>query len=376
MFKLIVCGLLMAIAASMHSMEKTEKNKSDVSAHKELISLIEDCAKIDSKITEADFINKLRQVLSHPLDINSKVQITEPNIVGIKEVNQWTLLRAAITHGFKKAIKILLNRGAQPAIGDDSGVTALHIAANFGENDLLKVLLQSGKNIGVRAYNGATLFHAAVTDNGLISTIKIIFDAYVENKGLRFARRALNFADDEKNTPLHYAIFNLVRIDIFKKSPEQRCESLKLIAQLLELGADPTLINHQGATPLHVAVWLGYDGIASTLLQYGAFVNARQKNGMTPLHVAMMVPKRSAIISLLLHAGANPSAVNEDQKTPLQIANMMDNQDAIATYNHWFSERNRQMRKVMPSSVRRQAIGLRLRLQNFLSRNPFVSLKK
>ncbi|KPL86812.1 ankyrin repeat domain-containing protein [Herpetosiphon geysericola] len=79
-------------------------------------------------------------------------------------------------------------------------------------------------------------------------------------------------------TPLHLAAWN---------------GELRLVKQLLELGADPNARDLYGATPLHAMVrWVTRPDIISTLLEHGAEINAVDAANQTPLHLAASCIRR------------------------------------------------------------------------------------
>jgi uncharacterized membrane protein YfcA len=84
-------------------------------------------------------------------------------------------------------------------------------------------------------------------------------------------------------------------------------------------GADSTVRNAAGDTPLHRAVEKGMRALSESLLARGAQVNARSKNGETPLHLAALDADPS-VAELLLDAGADPLARNHDGESVLMWA--------------------------------------------------------
>jgi len=111
-------------------------------------------------------------------------------------------------------------------------------------------------------------------------------------------------------------------------SPLQRAADQPLIIeQLLKHGANPNLVDDNGATALHAAVGSPetttsdrYDVLVA-LLKAGADPNARNKRGETPLHDAATIPRQTSTpVRLLLDAGADPAARDELGNLPLHYA--------------------------------------------------------
>ncbi|XP_035231051.1 ankyrin-3-like isoform X1 [Stegodyphus dumicola] len=106
---------------------------------------------------------------------------------------------------------------------------------------------------------------------------------------------------------LHYAAY--------QNDPE-------LLHLLLELGADPNVMDEVGFTPLHICAEKGYTDLILMLIQYGARVRFTELNpndkayGNPPRATAADEPLRLALrngehdtANLLLEHGANPSAL-------------------------------------------------------------------
>jgi hypothetical protein len=75
-----------------------------------------------------------------------------------------------------------------------------------------------------------------------------------------------------KAAPLHYLIY-------LNPKPE-------MVSFLLEKGADPTIADQVGDTPLHSAMLYGHYEIAHLLLEHDAQVNTPNHSGQTPFYFA------------------------------------------------------------------------------------------
>ena len=87
-----------------------------------------------------------------------------------------------------------------------------------------------------------------------------------------------------------------------------------IVEALLSLGADPTIADYEGVSPLHQAAWQGVAGMVRLLLnQKGVDPDSTDSFDFTPLHFA----STEGVVRELLAKGANPSAVNRFGDTPL-----------------------------------------------------------
>lgn len=114
----------------------------------------------------------------------------------------------------------------------------------------------------------------------------------------------LTIADLDGYTPLHAAVMS-------------RSESA--VEALLAAGADPTSTTSHGAPPLLLAVRGGLHGIARQLLDRRAPVDEQDAFGCTPLHDAAARDDRSMAL-LLLAGGASATARDRQGTTPLHRA--------------------------------------------------------
>ncbi len=106
---------------------------------------------------------------------------------------------------------------------------------------------------------------------------------------------------------------------------------LKIVEDLLALGAQVRARNRLGAEPLHYAAdgvpgsshWNPRDQAATIvcLIRAGAEPNCSDKRGVTPLHRAVRTRCGAAVRALLEH-GADPRQTNGNGSTPLTLATL------------------------------------------------------
>jgi len=149
-------------------------------------------------------------------------------------VRRSPLVFASMT-GDNDTVKLLLARGAEPSS------EALSEAVTFGHADVVRSLVNAGADVKLTESTGVNLLHWATITNRA-SVIPVLARAGVP----------LNAIDDNGFTPLMYA----ATVDV---------GDTQTLKALLESGADRTIRNDQGRTPLEQARHLKHTRIADAL---------------------------------------------------------------------------------------------------------------
>jgi ankyrin repeat protein len=110
-----------------------------------------------------------------------------------------------------------------------------------------------------------------------------------------------NYLDNTLSTPMHAALGCTMNLDL-------------LVTYLLDQGSN-LMLPEEGTTPLHVACSNGQTTIVELFLSRGIpdLPNLRDHDGCTPLHVAITATSstyRIVVVTLLLSHGANPYLTN------------------------------------------------------------------
>jgi len=103
-------------------------------------------------------------------------------------------------------------------------------------------------------------------------------------------------------------------------------EQKEIAEILLSCGANPNIVDLEGASPLHYSVANGFLDISQSLLRHGAFVNIKDYSKETPMFWAIRESKAEQV-ELLIKNGANVNAKNDDGETPLDLAQEFDEDD-------------------------------------------------
>ena len=132
----------------------------------------------------------------------------------------------AVENGDKKNVFITLINGADIESKNEEGNAAFHVAAIKGFDDILEILLQHGQDIDMKGGNDLTAISFAAA-SGKLSTVKFLGD-----KGA-----LLDLQDGDGDT----ALTNAAAGNDGSGNPE-------VVAELLKLGADPTIQPKRGLT--------------------------------------------------------------------------------------------------------------------------------
>ncbi|CAB0042966.1 unnamed protein product [Trichogramma brassicae] len=214
----------------------------------------------------------------------------------------------ACQSGCQKIVKRFLKHKQDPNLRVHStGDSALHLAAFRGDQKLVKLLLKNGADPNLANLNGETPLH-------------VICDRYEDYELARLFFRCsckmkqtvqINAPDTLGNTPFHLAVVNRHR---------------KIANWLMRKGADPSLANAEGLTPLHLCCKRKGDiDMMKMLLAVSAEeqrpvqIDARNHKGDTPLQYALAQGSSRPIIRELLKNRADPNVVNLEGWTPLHI---------------------------------------------------------
>jgi ankyrin repeat protein len=176
----------------------------------------------------------LMAVAGSPFDKEAKMLsylVKQGAKVNAANIDGNTPLHEAAGAGNVKAVKLLLDRGADPKAADKSArLTPLHNAAFVGNVEAMKLLLEKGADI------------KAVDTSG--------------------------------NTPLHIA------------AGTGKVEAMKL---LLDRGADIKAVDKRGNTPLHMAAAVGKVEALGILVEHGGRLGTKNNDGKTPIDVLKQI---------------------------------------------------------------------------------------
>ncbi|KAK6540515.1 hypothetical protein TWF694_009306 [Orbilia ellipsospora] len=166
----------------------------------------------------------------------------------------------------------ILLRACQRRSWEQTGCEAL-------DRPLVEVLVDRGADIHAQTNNGRTILHILTESYTRSDPITLKF-------ALERAPGLINVADNDGNTPLHFAVG---RSDFYHNN------AIEAVMALLSVGADPRTPNKKGETVLHMLAGKGWTldengdlnlakrELFETILNKGVDVNARDNRGETAL---------------------------------------------------------------------------------------------
>ena len=242
--------------------------------------------------------------------------------IELKEQSGHTALFVATANNHTKMMSFLLDRGANIEFVDPAGTSCLLLASSSMLFDAVNILIKRGANVNaVKALPNALMY--AINqgrpdkERDSLKMMKILIDAGIN----------INYQNAQGVSPLMTAC----GWGVVPKSPARA----KL---LLDKGANVNLADNQGQTALMFAAFRGYLDIAKMLLDKGADVNAKNSVGRTALMIASTATNDlqgtngdfNKMVKLLLDRGADVNIQDKDKNNALSLATRYKRTETIA----------------------------------------------
>jgi ankyrin repeat protein len=222
-------------------------------------------------------------------------------------------LLLAAAQGHKSMVELLLAKGANPNVKDQTMTTALHEAAAKGFVTVIEVLLANKAELEGRNNFGETPLHRAV-NAGQTAVVEMLLKHGADAS----ARR------DSGDTPLHLAaargdvrtinvlLKNNANVNVKNRSgvpPVGEAIAsghVEAVQMLLENGATTDFVL-SGGSPVHGAVGRNSTELVQLLLKHKEASDLPNVRGLTPLQSVVIDQRKPELIPLLVNAGANPN---------------------------------------------------------------------
>lgn len=235
-----------------------------------------------------------------------------------------TLVHLAVQKKDLDLIDYLHQKGCDLGLPNRKGMTPLHLAIKNGCIPIFEFLFS---RIEITHDLGALLLHYALTQSCLEAVLKLIENGVelngnaVDHKGRSLLYLSLK---NKQSGMTKFLLENWINVadEIDQNSLFLTVKNgdLDLVAWLINKGCSFDFQNHEGLSPLHIALAKGaqsiYLEIALMLIQQGCNLEIRDGLGLTPLDYAKKLLKwnpKSTFWHVLILNGAQHTPLDEDE---------------------------------------------------------------
>ncbi|XP_065668333.1 serine/threonine-protein phosphatase 6 regulatory ankyrin repeat subunit C isoform X7 [Hydra vulgaris] len=218
----------------------------------------------------------------------------------------WSALLVACYYGHPSIVRILLENEARVDYFDENGKAALHLACEHGHILCVEMLMEKKAFVDAKTKIGETPVSLAAA-NGHSQLVEMLVKKY---------HASYNIQSLTKRSALHMASEN---------------GHLHSCRTLIQLGADPMMIDMNQAAPIHLAAENNHSDIVKMFLDVrpdlASFIN---KDGNNCAHIAAAKGSLEVIKSLIkVNSAMAYSKSKSTMRTPLHLAAIGDHIDVL-----------------------------------------------
>jgi len=219
-------------------------------------------------------------------------------------------------------VEYLLKKGARVDARDKLLRTPLHMACVRGHAVIANLLIDYKCDTFERDVSGRTAMHFAVCCGSVEASLSLITVLSRDSMDL------VHMTDHTGRTPLHYAVFADV--------PKQ----VKVVEQLIMLGANVNAADQERRTPLHTAAEEGKASLIPILIQNGASPGLKDYQSNTAFELAKTEHIRELIIVNAPNSNYHPNKaaldglVIDGNKKRIQVVANLPTADFYEPFEH------------------------------------------
>ncbi|OGU61888.1 MAG: hypothetical protein A2V66_13535 [Ignavibacteria bacterium RBG_13_36_8] len=255
--------------------------------------------------------NIINVIASGDLRLLNDILDRSPDLINFQTEEGYNSVHFSCIMVKKEALKVLLEKGANPNLTNKWGTGPLHLAAAEGYVDIVEILVKNGALINSRDKKGWTPLRWA-----LLNGRKEVAEWLIKNSA------EIDFPEDEYGMLIHEAaacgykdllnsiVSKIGFINSLNKNGGTLLHSaaqgslVDFIEEIFKSDLDIEAVDYYGLTPLHIAAYFNQKASVQKLISLGAKLNTKCFGGKTPYNYAK-VEGHSEIVELLISAGAD-----------------------------------------------------------------------